>query len=409
VLRVDVSGAAAEAAVPRIGAALAARGGTLLILDNFEHLSGPGVQAVDAWRARAPEARFLLTSRERTHLDGEVLFDLGPLTVPHDDDVAGASEAVRLLVERTRLVFADYLPTAADAPALADLVRELDGLPLAIELVAGRLRVFSPTLLLECLRRQRFAVLVRDRQGAQARHDSLHRALEASWERLGAGQRAVLAQCSVFPGSFDLAAVERVVEPGPDAPWVVDTLLGLLDRSLLVRESAPPAEGARFSLLSCVRAYAEEQLRASGGAEEASARHAAYEIREGAAVADKIDAAARASAGEPSPAAALLVGADGNWFRLPSGQQVECSRRHAIRQLLLGLARHRIEAPGHPLSPEALVALGWPAEHLDRGTASLRLRVSLSTLRKMGLGGLLLNRRGGYLLDPAVFVRFQEA
>ncbi|MFT3772591.1 MAG: hypothetical protein QM820_44945 [Minicystis sp.] len=131
------------AGVEQIGAALAARGPLLLVLDNFESVITHASATVGQWLRQAPEARFLVTSRERLHLAGEIVFDLGPLSMPDGDGDAGACEAVQLFVERARAVQRSYTLTDEEAPRVVELVRALDGNALAIELAAARMRVLT--------------------------------------------------------------------------------------------------------------------------------------------------------------------------------------------------------------------------------------------------------------------------
>ncbi|MDC3960223.1 ATP-binding protein [Polyangium jinanense] len=256
--------------------AIAARGRVLVVLDNFEHLVAHAQATLPVLRERAPEARFLVTSRTRTDVEGEAILDLGPLPLPRGSADVADSEAVRLFVDRAGLVVHDYALTMDEAPRAAALVRELDGLPLALELAAARMRVFSTATLLEHLRR-RFDVLVRGASSGGPRHGSLRDAIDASWRALDPWEQAVLAHCAVFRGSFDLDAAERVIDLGEGAPCVADVLQSLRDRSLLVRET--PREGpgdARFTLYLSIRDYAWDRLRERGADEAAITRHAAY-------------------------------------------------------------------------------------------------------------------------------------
>ncbi|MDI1449666.1 tetratricopeptide repeat protein [Polyangium sp. 6x1] len=262
--------------VAQLADAIAARGRLLVILDNFEHLVAHAHATLSVLRERAPEARLLVTSRMRTDVEGEAIVDLGPLPLPRGGADVADSEAVRLFVDRAGLVAPDYALTTEEAPRTAALVRELDGLPLALELAAARMRVFSTATLLDNLRR-RFDVLVRGAAGGGPRHGSLRDAIDASWRALDPSEQAVLAHCAVFRGGFDLDAAERVIDLGEGAPRVADVLQSLRDRSLLAREA--PREGpgdARFTLYLSIRDYAWDRLRERGADGEAIARHAAY-------------------------------------------------------------------------------------------------------------------------------------
>ncbi|APR79108.1 Signal transduction response regulator [Minicystis rosea] len=275
-LEVPLTAGDSAGMLAQLADAISARGRLLLILDNFEHLVAHAQATLPVLRARAPEARLLVTSRARTNLEGEAILDLGPLPLPRDDADVAASEAIRLFVDRAGLIAHGYALTTDEAPRAAALVRELDGLPLALELAAARMRVFSTATLLESLR-HRFDVLVKGPPSSRQRHGSLRDAIDASWRALDPAERAVLAQCAVFRGSFDLHAAERVIDTSDGAPRVADVLQSLRDRSLLARETP---DDARFTLYLSIREYAWDRLRESGAADAAVARHAAhYEAR----------------------------------------------------------------------------------------------------------------------------------
>ena len=281
-LDVPLVGVDGAAMVSQLADALAARGPLLLVLNDFEDVVAHAPATLAIFRERAPEARFLITSRVRTELEGEAVLDLGPLPLPESDADAGSSEAVQLFVDRARLVAQDYAITPDEAPCVAALARQLDGLPLAIELAAARMRVFSTATLLDGLRRG-FNVLVKGPRASRGRHASLRGAIEASWAGLDAREQAALAQCSVFRGGFDLRAAERVLDLDDGAPSVADLLQALRDHSLLGRD------GGRFALYLSVRDFVWEKLCEAGSVDTMTARHAAYYLAEGGARAAMVD------------------------------------------------------------------------------------------------------------------------
>ena len=182
----------------RLGHALAGRGRALVVLDNFEHLLEHAPATVGAWRDAAPEARFVITSREPLGLEGERRLRLDPL-----DPAEGAA----LFAAR-----AGGEPGAADVAALVSL---LDGLPLAIELAARRAALLSPTEILEGLAaRGDRALLLRQGRSRSGRHGTLEAAIGWSWALLDRWERAALAQCAVFRGGFTARAAEAVVDLG---------------------------------------------------------------------------------------------------------------------------------------------------------------------------------------------------
>jgi predicted ATPase/DNA-binding winged helix-turn-helix (wHTH) protein len=236
-------------AADRVRHAIAGRGRCLVILDNFEQVEAGARTLVAAWAAEAPSARFLVTSRVPLDLSGERRVEVQPL--PEADGVA---------LLRTRCRGA----RAGSPEAELELVRRLDGLPLAIELAAGRIEGGDPAALLARLD-DRFAVLAAP--GADGRHATLLRALTWSWALLADDEQRVLAQLSVFAGGFRTDAAEAVVE-SPER-WVGEVVAGLCASSL-VQATA----GDRFELLISVREFAASRL------EPPEAR--AVEVRHGA-------------------------------------------------------------------------------------------------------------------------------
>lgn len=248
-----------EARVEQLGRALDQRGPLVAILDNLEHLyASHGV--LEAWLRAAPGLQVVVTSRARLRLDGEVCLKLGSL--PDD-------EALALFLERARSVQRGY--AAGDEGTVLQIVRELEGMPLAIELAAARAGVLSPSMLLEGLA-HRFQLLATPTP--EGRQETLYRALQWSWGLLDAVEQQALAQCSVFRGGFSLRAAAEVVVLGPGAPLAVDWLQALVDRSL-VRVAALPAGPSRYHLLESQRQFAHAQL-AERELAEVEARHGAF-------------------------------------------------------------------------------------------------------------------------------------
>lgn len=226
--------------VAQIGDAIVGRDRCLLILDNFEQVAGHAEETLGAWLDRAPEARFLVTTREVLGIAGEVLYELPPLD---------GQDAAELFLRRAKAAHQGFTPSAADRGAVAQLAKTLDGLPLAIELAAARVRVMPPPMLLQRMHR-RFDVLL-SRSGRPDRQATLRATLDWSWDLLDKAEQSVLKQLAVFQGSFGIDAVEAVVEP-PDARTGIDALGSLVDKSLVRR-----VDDYRFSMLESVRDYAE--------------------------------------------------------------------------------------------------------------------------------------------------------
>lgn len=270
-LGVDLApGAPLEGSVEQIGHALAVKGPTALILDNAEQAVGATRQAVASWRESAPEAVFIVTSRERLGGAGESLHHLGPL---------GAEEGEALF--RERAAAAGGSPAPGDS-AIGEIVARLDGIPLAIELAAARTGVLSTKEILERLG-ERFAVL-RGRGAKTDRHTTMRAAIDWSWDLLSPAERDALAQTSVFRGGFNLRAAEAVLEigEGPDAPLVLDAVQSLRDKSLLDSGEASQFPGeTRFRMLEGVREYAAERLAESGGGDAVRRLHAGHYLKWG--------------------------------------------------------------------------------------------------------------------------------
>jgi non-specific serine/threonine protein kinase len=277
-------GTGTRAVAQRLAAALR-DGRRLLVLDNFEHLL-PAAPVVADLLAACPRLAVLVTSRARLHLHGEHDFVVPPLPVPDPPargrasslaDVA-RSEAVRLFVERARAADPDVALTAHNAPALAEVCRRLDGLPLALELAAARVRVLPPEALLARLE-PRLPLLTGGPQDAPARQRTLRATLEWSHDLLEPAERALFRRLAVFAGGWTLAAAEAVcgaagpLAAGPPVAELLDALAALADRSLV--SVAPRAGGApRFAMLETVGEFARDRLLESGETAALRRRHA---------------------------------------------------------------------------------------------------------------------------------------
>lgn len=251
-----------EDGATQVGEALRGRGVLVLILDNLEQAARCAGPLLKGWLAQAPELRLIATSRLALRAQGEQLFPVEPLSVPKVGGEAlalvQAYPSVQLFVARARLVKPSFDLTPQNTDDIAAIVRELDGLPLAIELAAARVRMMSLRTILQRLNR-RFDLLGGRRDGEHTRGSTLRGALDGSWELLRDEERRGLLQCSVFGGPFPLAGVELVIEAsGESDVWAIDIVEALVDHSLL--RQVPGEDGDRFELLSTVRAYAQEIL-----------------------------------------------------------------------------------------------------------------------------------------------------
>jgi len=236
--------------VVQLGHAIAGRGRCLVILDNFEQVARHARTTLGRWLDRAEQACFVVTTREVLGLPGEDILTLPPL--PQADGIA-------LFVQRAEAARSDSHPSTRDQSAIAPLVDLLDGLPLAIELAAARVRVMPPRLLLERMS-ERFKLLV-SQGGRLDRHSTLRAAFDWSWDLLAPHEKAALAQLSVFEGGFTLEAAEAVIDltAFDGAPWTVDVIHALVDKSFV-----RPRGDDRFDLLVSVQVYAAEHLETEG-------------------------------------------------------------------------------------------------------------------------------------------------
>jgi predicted ATPase/Tfp pilus assembly protein PilF len=242
--------------VVQLGHAIAGRGRCLMVLDNFEQVVDQSAETVGRWLTRAAEARFLVTSREKLGLgDQEKVLALGPLSI---------ETGTELLVARMRRLLPGREVTGDEAESAREIVRLVDGMPLAIELAGARMRVMSAAQIVAQMRR-RFSLLT---GGGSARHETLAVAIDGSWELLKPWEQSAWAQCAVFEGGFTLEAAEGVIDlrAWPDAPWVVDVVQSLVDKSLL--RTWVPAGGtgegmaeARFGMFVSLQEYAHMKLR----------------------------------------------------------------------------------------------------------------------------------------------------
>jgi predicted ATPase len=258
----------------------------LLVLDNFEQVL-PGAAVVTRLLAALPALNVLVTSRALLRVNGEHNFELGPLAHPRTDgdDRPGAvspetalrSPAVALFVERSRAVRPDFELTSANVAAVVRICAALDGVPLALELAAARIRLLSPERMLARLDR-RLPLLSGGASDLPARQQTLRSTIEWSTQLLGENERRLLAQLGVFVGGFTLEAVESMcVDDGADGLG----MLGVLVDSSLVRQEERPQQ-TYFTMLATVREYALEQLEAYGTLEQLRRAHAEYFVRVGA-------------------------------------------------------------------------------------------------------------------------------
>jgi predicted ATPase len=249
----------------------------LLILDNFEQVL-EGAPVVGELVGACPKLKVLATSRIPLRLYGEQEYPVPPLALPDPRvlpplKVLTQYEAVRLFVERARAVKADFEVTNENAPAVAEICARLDGLPLAIELAAARVRILPPQKVLERLS-NRLKLLKGGARDLPTRQQTLRGTIDWSYDLLEEDEQTLFGRLSVFAGGRTLEAIEEICDPDGD----LDALEGvesLVEKNLLRQEEGVGGE-PRFVMLETVHEYAREKLQKSGEAEEIKRLHAEY-------------------------------------------------------------------------------------------------------------------------------------
>jgi predicted ATPase/class 3 adenylate cyclase len=246
----------------------------LLILDNCEHLIEPAAELAHAIVQGAPQVRLLATSREPLHVPGEHTVPILPLPVPERGAslrVLQAAPAVQLFVQRAQAHKPGFELDEQEAPAVAELVARLEGIPLALELAAARVRALSVADINKRLS-DRYKLLTGGSRILQERQQTLRALVDWSYELLGAHEQRLLRRLAVFVGGFDLEAAEKVCGVEPIDPVEVLDLLGsLVEKSLVMAQDG--AGRTRYRMLETIRDYAREKLQAEGEQAAAALRH----------------------------------------------------------------------------------------------------------------------------------------
>jgi predicted ATPase/DNA-binding CsgD family transcriptional regulator/transcriptional regulator with XRE-family HTH domain len=319
----------------------------LLLLDNFEHVIEASPIVADVLET-CPGVTILVTSRVRLRVSGEHEVPIAPLGLValdrhHSVEEVATSDAVRLFIARAEAIQPDLALTPENAVAVAAICRRLDGLPLAIELAAARVKVLPPAALLARLDR-RLPLLTGGARDLPARQQTMRDAIGWSYDLLSPEEQVLFRRLAVFAGGFTLEAAETVVsEPGEPEIDPLEGVASLLDKSLLRQEAGPGGE-PRFAMLETVREFALEQLAAGGEDASIRQRHASWyltlveavgrDLESGGAEAawfarldtelDNLRAALAwfDAADEPTNVLRLLSAISGYWFVRPYGAEV---------------------------------------------------------------------------------------
>jgi len=254
----------------------------LLVLDNCEHLVETCARIVDLLLRSCPYLRVLATSREPLGIAGETTLRVPPLSVPAPGESPAPDrlydyEAPLLFVQRAAAVSPDFAVTPRTAPALAEVCRRLDGIPLAIELAAARVKGLTVGQIAARLD-DRFRLLTGGNRAALPRQQTLRATMDWSYHLLSDPERVLLRRLSVFAGGFSLEAAEEVgAGGGIESPRILETLLLLVDKSLIIADDR--GDEARYRLLETVRQYGRERLGEAGETTKALRRHRDWYLR----------------------------------------------------------------------------------------------------------------------------------
>jgi len=355
----------------------------LLVLDNCEHLIEVCASLAETLLRRCPDLRVLATSREALGVVGELLFDVPPLSLPDPHHLQAAEglphyEASRLFVERARTVRPDFSVTGGNALAISQICYRLDGMPLAIELAAARVRVLSVDQISIRLD-DSFRLLTGGGRSVLPRQRTLRATMDWSYGLLSEDERALFRTLSVFAGGFTLGAAEAVAAgEGVEEADVLALLTSLVDKSLVIVDERD-AE-ARYRLLETARQYGWEKLQESGEAERTRGRHAEFYV----ALAEE---SASDTEGQGARLRKLEAEQDNfreaqRWFMGPNASELDVEQGLRLATALGRQGFWAAYAPGE--------GRGW----LDRGLANDRTSSELLRARALYEAGWLATVQG---------------
>jgi len=268
-----------ERAVEKLAESVAARGPTLLVIDNCEQVIEPAAHVVARIAELAPEAILIATSRESLRVAGERVHQVLPLAVEGEGDEP--SDAVRLFIDRAKGVWPAFSERTEDRGALEEIAQRLDGLPLAIELAAARVGALSLATIRQRLQ-ERFSLLAGGLRFATERQRTMRGAIAWSWDLLSPAEQRALAESSIFQGGFSLEAAERVFSAATGTR-ALDLLQSLTEKSLVAVAEVPELGTRRYRLFESIRDYAMEKLEQSGGFGSTLERHRRFFVEAGLA------------------------------------------------------------------------------------------------------------------------------
>jgi predicted ATPase/DNA-binding CsgD family transcriptional regulator len=251
----------------------------LLVLDNCEHLVDECAVLTTKLLAASRKMRVLATSRQALRAEGEHIMHVEPMPVPHGSgESASASDAVRLFAERVVAVVPDFELTADNRAAVSRICERLEGIPLALELAAVRLRMLSVDQLLHGLD-SRFALLTSGSRGATPRQRTLEATIDWSFGLCSPAEQRMWMRMSKFPGGFDLEAARLGYGPDDlDGVTVLDVVAGLVDKSVVIRQNGTFGWHGWYRMLETVREYGETKLAATGAEPDVRARQVTHYV-----------------------------------------------------------------------------------------------------------------------------------
>jgi len=347
----------------------------LLVLDNCEHLVSACAASVSIMLGRARQLHVLATSREALGLPGEQTLRVRSLSCPPPSqngasDRCGEFEAVQLFVDRARLIHRDFGLEARTAPAVAEICRRLDGIPLAIELAAARTKVLSVDELREKLD-DRFRLLVGASGTALPRQQTLLATMKWSFDLLTPDERRLLEHLCVFSGGWTLEGAVAVAGEDVSQYEVLDRLTHLVDKSLIATQRSKTG-ATRYSMLETVRQYGLQAVAQPGEVEVATRRHLEYHV----ALAERLEPAIRSEEEEAleqlAPELENLLLAFRACERLAGGSEFGLRLVAALGQYWLALGLYEL---GHRLTTEAL------QRHGDEAALPVRARALFQATR----------------------------